>query len=75
MSKTSPQTVITGADILVARRRANVNQEDLAAEVGWYKQVLVAVESEKITLSQDDCRLLLSAIKHIEERRKKAATA
>ena len=75
MSKTSQQNLLTGADMLLGRRRANVTQEELAGELGWYRQLLMAIEGETIELSQNDYRRILDALDRITAARREDKAA
>jgi DNA-binding transcriptional regulator YiaG len=53
---------VTGSDVLLARRRAKLSQQDLARALGWYKQVLPPIEAEALELSQAEYQHILDTI-------------
>jgi len=56
---------LTGADVLVARRRAKVRQADLAAAAEMRPELLLAIEREQAQLVQSEYRRLLDVIEKI----------
>jgi len=67
------EAILNGRDVVAARAREDVNQEDLAKALRLFDSTLSDIENGRIELSQADYQRLLDKIREMVE--EKAAQA
>ena len=63
------EAILNGRDIVAARARDSINQEELAKEAGVFSATLTDLENGRIELTQADYQRLLDLIARIVARR------
>ena len=62
---------LSGADVRAERNRYGIKQAQLAAELGWYANIMPSVENDRIPLSQEGYQMMLDAVLRLAARRAK----